>query len=118
MRRLGLKDNHLEELPEAIGGLGALVELFITNNRVRRLPTAMAQLTSLVKLQVELFGTTAFQFQVSTTPSCFCVSADIAYKTSCKRFNTSATLSLAPPDAKPSARCLRQCCWHHHLSGL
>ncbi len=51
-RRLGLKDNQLEELPEAIGGLTALVELFITNNKLRQLPASMASLTSLVKLQV------------------------------------------------------------------
>ena len=51
-RRLGLKDNELEDLPEAIGGLTALVELFITNNKLRRLPAGMASLTSLVKLQV------------------------------------------------------------------
>ena len=53
-RRLGLKDNQLEELPEAIGGLTALVELFITNNKLRALPASFASLTSLVKLQVPL----------------------------------------------------------------
>ena len=37
-----------------MGGMTALVELFITNNKLRQLPASMASLTSLVKLQVLL----------------------------------------------------------------
>lgn len=50
-RRLGLKGNLLRELPESIGGLASLAELFITDNRLESLPAAMGHLTALVKLQ-------------------------------------------------------------------